>query len=79
MTKYYQWKQKETQKLIVEGNRFWSKSIITTILLPLLTWWLRKSNTRTLGLSWPTISRQIQDPISMHTDHNYAAKCSSEN
>ena len=26
-----------------------------------------------LGLSWPTITRQIQDPISMHTDHNFCA------
>ena len=39
--KYYQWKQKEAPKLAVEGNRFWSRSIITTILLPFLTWWLR--------------------------------------
>ena len=28
--KYYQWKQKEAPKLLVKGNRFWSRSIITT-------------------------------------------------
>ena len=38
--KYYQWKQKEAPKLAVKGNRFWSRSIITTILLPFLAWWL---------------------------------------
>jgi len=26
------------KKLTLEGNRFWSRSIITTILLPFLTW-----------------------------------------
>jgi len=32
------------------------------------------------GLSWPTITRQIHDPISMHTDHNFsAARCFSKN
>ena len=38
---YYQWKQKEAPKLAVEGNSFWSRSIITTLLLPFLAWWLR--------------------------------------
>jgi len=27
-----------------------------------------------LGLSWPTITRQIQDPISMHADHSTVKK-----
>ena len=41
---------------------------------------VKKPNTRSVGLSWPTITRQIQDPISMHTDHNVcAASCFSEN
>jgi len=35
---YYQSKQKETPKLAVEVNRSWSRSTITTILLP---FWLR--------------------------------------
>jgi len=39
MTYYYQWKQKEAQKLAVEGNGFWSRSIITTTLLPFLAWY----------------------------------------
>ena len=54
----YQWKQKEASKLAVEGNRFWSSSIITTILFPFLTWWLPSL--------WPAITRQTQDAISMH-------------
>ena len=77
--KYYQRKQKEAPKLAVEGNRFWSgPSSPPLILLPFLTWWL--SPILVPGLSWPTITTQIQDPISMHTDHNFcAARCFSEN
>ena len=56
---YYQRKQKEAPKLAVEGNRFWSRSIITTILLPFSTLWLRNPIPHTPGLSWPTITRQI--------------------
>jgi len=41
MTYYYQRKQKEAPKLAVEGIRFWSRSIVTTLLLPFLAWWLR--------------------------------------
>ena len=78
--KYYQWKQKEAPKLAVEGNRFWSgPSSPPLILLPFLTW-RKRSPILVPGLSWPTITTQIQDPISMHTDHNFcAARCFSEN
>jgi len=41
---------------------------------------IKKPNTRTPGLSWPTITGQIQYLTSMHTDHNLcAARCFSEN
>ena len=33
--------RKKHQNLLLRGNKFWSRSIITTILLPFLTWWLR--------------------------------------
>ena len=71
---YCQWKQKEAPKLAVEGNRFWSRSIVTTTdLASFLDMVIKKPNTRTPGLSWPTITTQIQDPISMHTDHTFCA------
>jgi len=54
----------EARKLAVEGNRFCSRSIITTIRFPFLTWWL--SSLVPISLSRPTITRH---PISMHTDH----------
>jgi len=57
------WKQKEAPKLAVKGNRFWSRSIITT-LASFLEMAIKKPNNCTPGLSWPTITRQIKDPIS---------------
>jgi len=67
MTYYYQWKQKGAPKLVVEGNRFWSRSIITTILLPFLAWWLRNPIPVPRVISWPIqLLRQIQPQISMH-------------
>jgi len=69
--KYLQRKQKEAPKLAVEGNRFWFRSIITTTdHASFLDMVIKKPNTCT----------QIQDPISMHTDHNFCtARCLSEN
>jgi len=72
----------EAPKLAVEANRFRSRSIITTTdLASFPDMVIKKPNTRTQpGLSWPTVIRQIQDPISMHTDHNFsAARCFSKN
>jgi len=48
--KYYQWKLTEAPKLAVEGNRFWSRSIITTTdLASFLDMVIKKPNTRTRG------------------------------
>ena len=48
--KYYQWKQKEAPNLAVEGNRFWSRSIITTTdLASFLDMVIKKPNARTQG------------------------------
>ena len=51
----------KTEKLAVEGNRFWSRSIVATILFLFLTWWL--SNSVPVPFSRHTITKQIQDPI----------------
>jgi len=42
---------------------------------------ITKLNTHAPVISWPTITRQIQDPIFMHIDHNFCmcSKYFSEN
>ena len=59
---YYQWKQKEAPKLAVEGNMFFSRSIITTLLLPFLAWWLRNPIPVPRVISWPTITKTDSTP-----------------